>query len=129
MDLLELFKQLDAVSVALGLGGLGGVAIMLRKLYAIFAADGLQIKGTEIQADLITQLNEQTQRLSASNRMLGEEVETLRNENVELRLTVGKLQSENSSLAAKVNELTIECARLRSTITDLIDTVQTLRSK
>ena len=129
MDLLELFKQLDAASAAIGLGGLASAAIVLRKLYAIFAADGLAIKGTEVQTDLIDQLNEQTRKLTESNNTLKEEVETLRQENVELRLTVGKLQTENTSLAERVNELTIECARLRSTISDLIQLVQELRTK
>ena len=137
MDLIEIVKQIDAASIALGLGGLGGVAIMLRKLYAIFANDGLQIKGTEVQTDLIETLNKQTKMLSDSNDKLSVEVETLRVENVELKLTVGKLQDKNISLSAKVvelsqrcEELTVECNglkdecnRLRNTINDLIQTI------
>lgn len=136
-ELFNLISQLDIGSAALGLGGLGGAVIMLQKLYAIFANDGLQIKGATAQTDVINLLQVQLERFAEINKELSSEVESLRKSNqqsenekaeiraesLEIKATLDRVQEENKLLRKELENLRQQIDGLTEVITKL-----TLRS-
>lgn len=132
-ELFDLIMQLDIGSAALGLGGLGGAVIMLQKLYAIFANDGLQIKGATAQTEVIQLLQVQLESFVNLSKELGTEVESLRKinqqsekekaeiraENLEIRATLDRVQEENKLLRQELKDLRHQIDVLTEVITKL----------
>ncbi len=132
-ELFNLISQLDIGSAALGLGGLGGAVIMLQKLYAIFANDGLQIKGATAQTEVINLLQVQLENFVNLSKELGTEVESLRKinqqseqekaeiraENLEIKSTLDRVQEENKLLRQELKDLRHQIDVLTEVITKL----------
>ena len=82
------------------------LALGVRKLHAMFAADGVSIAKVNSELDIITLLREQIKELSNANKELRAEIDSLRqfnqtlaNENDDVKLELRRLQNQIRSLS------------------------------
>ena len=82
------------------------LALGVRKLHAMFAADGVSIAKVNSELDIITLLREQIKELSNANKELRAEIDSLRqfnqtlaNENDDVKLEFRRLQNQIRTLS------------------------------
>ena len=82
------------------------LALGVRKLHAMFAADGVSIAKVNSELDIITLLREQIKELSNANKELRSEIESLRQfnqtivgENDDIKLELRRLQNQIRTLS------------------------------
>lgn len=82
------------------------LALGVRKLHAMFAADGVSIAKVNSELDIITLLREQIKELSNANKELRAEIDSLRqfnqtlaNENDDVKLELRRLQNQIKALS------------------------------
>lgn len=84
------------------------LALGVRKLHAMFAADGVSIAKVNSELDIITLLREQIKELSNANKELRAEIDSLRhfnqtlaNENDDVKLELRRLQNQIRALSSR----------------------------
>jgi len=82
------------------------LALGIRKLHAMFAADGVSIAKVNSELDIITLLREQIKELSNANKELRAEIDSLRHfnqslasENEDVKLELRRLQNQIKALS------------------------------
>lgn len=83
------------------------LALGVRKLHAMFAADGVSIAKVNSELDIITLLREQIKELSNANKELRSEIESLRQfnqtivgENDDIKLELRRLQAQIKTISS-----------------------------
>lgn len=83
------------------------LALGVRKLHAMFAADGVSIAKVNSELDIITLLREQIKELANANKELRSEIESLRQfnqtivgENDDIKLELRRLQAQIKTISS-----------------------------
>lgn len=85
------------------------LALGVRKLYAMFATDGVAIAKVNSELDIITLLRDQIHELASANKELRGEIESLRQLNKSLATENDDIKNELRILQAQVRLISYAC--------------------
>lgn len=85
------------------------LALGIRKLHAMYAADGVSIAKVNSELDIITLLRDQIKELANANKELKSEIESLRQLNKSLASENDDIKSELRALQSQIRLLSTTC--------------------